>query len=165
MKGRKLGRVSEWMKRLEKRRSEGEKERARERERERRRKRVGDEGAFPVRSVEKGDRGGYGVVAWVCGGTGSCREMRERLDRGNGEGSGRGEVQRDGERPTTRYEEVLGSWIERGNTSRSEGERRSEREVSGGCERDDTIEKEQHEREAGVSELEGKRRKRENEME
>lgn len=75
------------MKRLERRRSEGEKERARERER--RRKRVGDEGAFPVRSVEKGDRGGYGVVAWVCGGTGSCREMRERLDGGwNGEGVG-----------------------------------------------------------------------------
>lgn len=58
------------MKRLEKRRSEGEKER--ERERETKRKRVGDEGAFPVRSVEKGDRGGYGVVAWVCDGTGSC---------------------------------------------------------------------------------------------
>lgn len=59
------------MKRLEKRRSEGEKER--ERERETKRKREGDEGAFPVRSVEKGDRGGYGVVAWVCDGTGSCR--------------------------------------------------------------------------------------------
>lgn len=52
------------MKRLERRRSEGEKER--ERERERRRKRVGDEGAFPVRSVEKGDRGGYGVVRRGC---------------------------------------------------------------------------------------------------
>lgn len=65
------------MKRLEKRRSEGKKERERESDRETKRKRVGDEGAFPVRSVEKGDRGGYGVVAWVCGGTGSCREMRE----------------------------------------------------------------------------------------
>lgn len=69
------------MKRLEKRRSEGKKERKRESDRETKRKRVGDEGAFPVRSVEKGDRGGYGVVAWVCGGTGSCREMRETVER------------------------------------------------------------------------------------
>lgn len=106
------------MKRPEKRRSEGKKERERESDRETKRKRVGDEGAFPVRSVEKGDRGGYGVVAWVCGGTGSCREMRET--GGNGGGSKRGEVQRedgeeDGERPTTRYEGVLESTTERGN--------------------------------------------------
>lgn len=53
------------MKRLEKRRSEGEREREGKSERGTKRKRVGDEGAFPVRSVEKGDRGGYGVVAWV----------------------------------------------------------------------------------------------------
>lgn len=49
---------------------------------------MGDEGAFPVRSVEKGDRGGYGVVAWVYGGTGSCREMSEageRLEEGMSE--------------------------------------------------------------------------------
>ena len=38
----------------------------REREGGREGRREGDEGAFPVRSVEKGDRGGYGVVAWVC---------------------------------------------------------------------------------------------------
>lgn len=101
------------MKRSEKRRSEGKKERERESDRETKRKRVGDEGAFPVRSVEKGDRGGYGVVAWVCGGTGSCREMRET--GGNGGGNKRGEVQRDGERPTTRYEGVLESTTERGN--------------------------------------------------
>lgn len=50
---------------------------------------MGDEGALPVGSVEKGDRGGYGVVVvavvlvlvvamtvWVRGGTGSS-EGRE----------------------------------------------------------------------------------------
>lgn len=35
-----------------------------------------DEGALPVGSVEKGGRGGYGVVTWVCDGTGSS-EGRE----------------------------------------------------------------------------------------
>lgn len=56
---------------------------------EERTERVGDEGALPVGSVEKGDRGGYGVVVvavvlvlvvammvWVRGGTGSS-EGRE----------------------------------------------------------------------------------------
>lgn len=56
---------------------------------EERAERVGDEGALPVGSVEKGDRGGYGVVVvavvlvlvvammvWVRGGTGSS-EGRE----------------------------------------------------------------------------------------
>lgn len=56
-------------------------ERRMERERERA-GRVGDEGALPVGSVEKGDRGGYGVVVvvvamvWVRGSTGSS-EGRE----------------------------------------------------------------------------------------
>lgn len=114
------------MKRLE--RDEGEKERERESERETKRKRVGGEGAFPVRSVEKGDRGGYGVMAWVCGGTGSCREMREA--GGNGGGSGRGEVQGDGKRRTTRYE-IGGSRRvgPREETNASGGERRSEKGV------------------------------------
>lgn len=94
---------------------ERKREKERERERETKRKRVGDEGAFPVRSVEKGDRGGYGVVAWVCDGTGSCRETREDGGNGVGGGSGRGEVQRDGKRRAMRFEGVLGSWTERGN--------------------------------------------------
>lgn len=119
--------------------------RRRESERETKRKRVGDEGAFPVRSVEKGDRGGYGVVAWVCGSTGSCRETGQ--DGGNGGGSGRGEVQRDGERRMTRNEGVLGSSTEREETSTSEAKKREK--VSKECKRDDTIEEEQYERETG----------------
>lgn len=58
------------MKRLDGEAKEKERERGeegkREGGRETKRRRVGDEGAFPVRSVEKGDRGGYEVVAWVC---------------------------------------------------------------------------------------------------
>jgi len=85
------------MKRLDvkaKRRKKGrERERQREKERGKGRgkysKRVGDEGAFPVRSVEKGDRGGY-RVAWVCDGTGSCRETREGTEEGVGEENSRG---------------------------------------------------------------------------
>lgn len=110
------------MKRLEKRRSEGEK--GRERERETKRKRVGDEGAFPVRSVEKGDRGGYGVVAWVCDGTGSCREMREGTEEGVGEEKSKG-MERDERRDTK------GSWgvRPREKTSTSGGKRGSEKGV------------------------------------
>lgn len=54
-----------------KREDEKEETRMRRREREiERKRRVGDEGALPARSVEKGDRGGYRVVAWVCASTG-----------------------------------------------------------------------------------------------
>lgn len=55
---------------------ENEDEKERERKRESESERVRDEGALPVRSVEKGDRGGYRVVAWVCVST-SLAEGRE----------------------------------------------------------------------------------------
>lgn len=82
------------MKRLDVKAKGRKRGRERESERETKRKRVGGEGAFPVRSVEKGDRGGYGVVAWVCGGTGSCRETREGREEGVGEEKSRG-MERD----------------------------------------------------------------------
>lgn len=105
---------------------------------------MGDEGAFPVRSVEKGDRGGYGVVAWVYGGTGSCREMSEAGETGGGNGRGEAkEMERDERRDTK------GSWEVRPREEVRVEVNEGARKVFKECEGDDTIEEEQHERGAG----------------
>lgn len=136
------------MKRLEKRRSEGEREREGKSERGTKRKRVGDEGAFPVRSVEKGDRGGYGVVAWVCDGTGSCRETRETGGNAGGRWARRS---LKGWRERYKRRGMKGSW-----GVRPRERKRGRVEVNAGvrkvfkrCEEDDTIEEVRHERGAG----------------
>lgn len=100
---------------------------------------MGDEGAFPVRSVEKGDRGGYGVVAWVC-------VVLVLVERGWKERR-REQARRSPEGWRETNDKIL-----RRSTERNEHEwrRTKERERwSKGCEGDDTIEEEQRERGAG----------------